>query len=115
MAANFRLNALLWRWILAEPVTYALAVSRPHFLAAGFRTNTPITSGGSDDSLEASTSAICFFVNLTISIFATVKSFPDAIRSARRAGDPTTHLADDPRRHRAEGLVSLSSLTGQTA
>ncbi len=115
MAVNFRLNALLWRWMSAEPVTYALAVSRPHFLAAALRTNTPITSGGGNDSLEASHSAICFFVNSTISISATVKSVPDAIRSARRAGDPTTHLAEHPRRHRAEGLVSLSSLTGQHA
>lgn len=39
-----------------------------------FRTNTPITSGGGNDNWKPVTSAICFFVNLTISISATVKS-----------------------------------------
>ncbi len=54
MAANFRLNALPGAGYLAEPVTYALAVSRPHFLAAALSHQHPITSGGGNDSPEAS-------------------------------------------------------------
>ncbi len=72
--ANFRLNALLWRWMSGRACYIALAVSRPHFLAAALSHQHSFTSGGSDDSLEASHISDLFLVNLTISISATVKS-----------------------------------------
>ena len=61
------------------------------------------------------TSAICFFVNLTISILRDSEvSFLTPSGQRAELAIPQLTWLNDPRRHLgAEGLVSLSSLTGQ--
>ncbi|EEU4134735.1 AsmA2 domain-containing protein [Escherichia coli] len=79
-----------------------------------FRTNTPITSGGSDDSLEASHISDLFLRQFDhFDLRDSEVSF--LMPSGQRAelAIPQLTWLNDPRRHRAEGLVSLSSLTGQ--
>ena len=78
-----------------------------------FRTNTPITSGGSDDSLEASHISDLFLRQFDhFDLRDSEVSF--LTPSGQRAElIPQLTWLNDPRRHRAEGLVSLSSLTGQ--
>lgn len=79
-----------------------------------FRTNTPITSGGSDDSLEASHISDLFLRQFDhFDLRDSEVSFltPSGLRA--ELAIPQLTWLNDPRRHRAEGLVSLSSLTGQ--
>ncbi len=54
MAANFRLNALLWRWMSGRACYICAGSFATTFWQLRFRTNTPITSGGGNDSPEAS-------------------------------------------------------------
>ncbi|MEH5820860.1 AsmA2 domain-containing protein YhdP [Escherichia coli] len=79
-----------------------------------FRTNTPITSGGGNDSLEASHISDLFLRQFDhFDLRDSEVSF--LMPSGQRAelAIPQLTWLNDPRRHRAEGLVSLSSLTGQ--
>ncbi|HAI6408282.1 TPA: AsmA2 domain-containing protein [Escherichia coli] len=79
-----------------------------------FRTNTPITSGGGNDSLEAS-----HISDLFLRQFDHFDLRDSEVRFLTPSGQraelaiPQLTWLNDPRRHRAEGLVSLSSLTGQ--
>ncbi|MFO6425985.1 hypothetical protein ACLBOM_05970 [Escherichia coli] len=114
MAANFRLNALLCAGCLAELVTYALAVSRPHFLAAALSHQHSITSGGGNDSLEASHISDLFLRQFDhFDLRAAKSAFLTPSGQRAELAIPQLTWLNDPRRHRAEGLVSLSSLTGQ--
>ncbi|HBD7942099.1 TPA: AsmA2 domain-containing protein YhdP [Escherichia coli] len=79
-----------------------------------FRTNTPITSGGSDDSLEASHISDLFLRQFDhFDLRDSEVSFLTPSGQRAELSIPQLTWLNDPRRHRAEGLVSLSSLTGQ--
>ena len=79
-----------------------------------FRTNTPITSGGSDDSLEASHISDLFLRQFDhFDLRDSEVSFLTPSGQRAELAIPQLTWLNDPRRHRAEGLVSLSSLTGQ--
>ncbi|EKS5494151.1 AsmA2 domain-containing protein YhdP [Escherichia coli] len=79
-----------------------------------FRTNTPITSGGSDDSLEASHISDLFLRQFDhFDLHDSEVSFLTPSGQRAELAIPQLTWLNDPRRHRAEGLVSLSSLTGQ--
>ncbi|EOQ5009658.1 AsmA2 domain-containing protein YhdP [Escherichia coli] len=79
-----------------------------------FRTNTPITSGGSDDSLEASHISDLFLRQFDhFDLRDSEVSFLTPFGQRAELAIPQLTWLNDPRRHRAEGLVSLSSLTGQ--
>ncbi|EFJ0683478.1 AsmA2 domain-containing protein [Escherichia coli] len=79
-----------------------------------FRTNTPITSGGSDDSLEASHISDLFLRQFDhFDLRDSEVSFLTPSGQRAELAIPQLTRLNDPRRHRAEGLVSLSSLTGQ--
>ncbi|EFC0821545.1 AsmA2 domain-containing protein [Escherichia coli] len=79
-----------------------------------FRTNTPITSGGSDDSLEASHISDLFLRQFDhFELRDSEVSFLTPSGQRAELAIPQLTWLNDPRRHRAEGLVSLSSLTGQ--
>ncbi|EPS0136488.1 AsmA2 domain-containing protein YhdP [Escherichia coli] len=78
-----------------------------------FRTNTPITSGGSDDSLEASHISDLFLRQFDhFDLRDSEVSFLTPSGQRAELAIPQLTWLNDPRRHRAEGLVSLSSLTG---
>ncbi|HAN2470495.1 TPA: AsmA2 domain-containing protein [Escherichia coli] len=79
-----------------------------------FRTNTPITSGGSDDSLEASHISDLFLRQFDhFDLRDSEVSFLTPSGQRAELAIPQLTWLNDPRRHRAEGLVSLSSLTRQ--
>ena len=79
-----------------------------------FRTNTPITSGGGNDSLEASHISDLFLRQLDhFDLRDSEVSFLTPSGQRAELAIPQLTWLNDPRRHRAEGLVSLSSLTGQ--
>ena len=79
-----------------------------------FRTNTPITSGGSNDSLEASHISDLFLRQFDhFDLRDSEVSFLTPSGQRAELAIPQLTWLNDPRRHRAEGLVSLSSLTGQ--
>ncbi|EIP8245681.1 TPA: AsmA2 domain-containing protein YhdP [Escherichia coli] len=79
-----------------------------------FRTNTPITSGGSDDSLESSHISDLFLRQFDhFDLRDSEVSFLTPSGQRAELAIPQLTWLNDPRRHRAEGLVSLSSLTGQ--
>ncbi|EGE2516552.1 DUF3971 domain-containing protein [Shigella dysenteriae] len=79
-----------------------------------FRTNTPVTSGGSDDSLEASHISDLFLRQFDhFDLRDSEVSFLTPSGQRAELAIPQLTWLNDPRRHRAEGLVSLSSLTGQ--
>ncbi|EES5739197.1 AsmA2 domain-containing protein [Escherichia coli] len=79
-----------------------------------FRTNTPITSGGSDDSLEASHISDLFLRQFDhFDLRDSEVSFLTPSGQRAELAIPQLTWLNDPRRHRAEGLVRLSSLTGQ--
>ncbi|HBI7946768.1 TPA: AsmA2 domain-containing protein YhdP [Escherichia coli] len=79
-----------------------------------FRTNTPITSGGSDDSLDASHISDLFLRQFDhFDLRDSEVSFLTPSGQRAELAIPQLTWLNDPRRHRAEGLVSLSSLTGQ--
>ncbi|HAN6097824.1 TPA: AsmA2 domain-containing protein [Escherichia coli] len=79
-----------------------------------FRTNTPISSGGSDDSLEASHISDLFLRQFDhFDLRDSEVSFLTPSGQRVELAIPQLTWLNDPRRHRAEGLVSLSSLTGQ--
>lgn len=79
-----------------------------------FRTNTPITSGGSDDSLEASHISDLFLRQFDhFDLRDSEVSFLTPSGQRAELAIPQLTWLNVPRRHRAEGLVSLSSLTGQ--
>ena len=79
-----------------------------------FRTNTPITSGGSDDSLEASHISDLFLRQFDhFDLRDSEVSFLTPSGQRAELAIPQLTWLNDPRRHRAEGQVSLSSLTGQ--
>lgn len=79
-----------------------------------FRTNTPITSGGGNDSLEASHISDLFLRQFDhFDLRDSEISFLTPSGQRAELAIPQLTWLNDPRRHRAEGLVSLSSLTGQ--
>lgn len=79
-----------------------------------FRTNTPITSGGGNDSLEASHISDLFLRQFDhFDLRDSEVSFLTSSSQRAELAIPQLTWLNDPRRHRAEGLVSLSSLTGQ--
>ncbi|WP_420899820.1 AsmA2 domain-containing protein YhdP [Escherichia coli] len=79
-----------------------------------FRTNTPITSGGGDDSLEASHISDLFLRQFDhFDLRDSEVSFLTPSGQRAELAIPQLTWLNDPRRHRAEGQVSLSSLTGQ--
>ena len=79
-----------------------------------FRTNTSITSGGSDDSLEASHISDLLLRQFDhFDLRDSEVSFLTPSGQRAELAIPQLTWLNDPRRHRAEGLVSLSSLTGQ--
>ncbi|WP_096932896.1 AsmA2 domain-containing protein YhdP [Escherichia coli] len=79
-----------------------------------FRTNTPITSGGGNDSLEASHISDLFLRQFDhFDLRDSEVSFLTPSGQRAELAIPQLTWLNDPRRHRAEGLVSLSSLTGQ--
>jgi len=79
-----------------------------------FRTNTPITSGGGNDSLEASHISDLFLRQFDhFDLRDSEVSFLTLSGQRAELAIPQLTWLNDPRRHRAEGLVSLSSLTGQ--
>ncbi|EFC0649412.1 AsmA2 domain-containing protein [Escherichia coli] len=79
-----------------------------------FRTNTPITSGGSNDSLEASHISDLFLRQFDhFDLRDSEISFLTPSGQRAELAIPQLTWLNDPRRHRAEGQVSLSSLTGQ--
>ncbi|HHU3639684.1 TPA: AsmA2 domain-containing protein YhdP [Escherichia coli] len=78
------------------------------------RTNTPITSGGGNDSLEASHISDLFLRQFDhFDLRDSEVSFLTPSGQRAELAIPQLTWLNDPRRHRAEGLVSLSSLTGQ--
>ena len=78
-----------------------------------FRTNTPITGGG-NDSLEASHISDLFLRQFDhFDLRDSEVSFLTPSGQRAELAIPQLTWLNDPRRHRAEGLVSLSSLTGQ--
>lgn len=79
-----------------------------------FRTNTPITSGGGNDSLEASHISDLFLRQFDhFDLRDSEVSFLTPSGQRAELAIPQLTWLNDSRRHRAEGLVSLSSLTGQ--
>ncbi|HAJ3525884.1 TPA: AsmA2 domain-containing protein [Escherichia coli] len=79
-----------------------------------FRTNTPITSGGGNDSQEASHISDLFLRQFDhFDLRDSEVSFLTLSGQRAELAIPQLTWLNDPRRHRAEGLVSLSSLTGQ--
>ncbi|EKM8911605.1 AsmA2 domain-containing protein YhdP [Escherichia coli] len=79
-----------------------------------FRTNTPITSGGGNDSLEASHISDLFLRQFDhFDLRDSEVSFLTPSGQRAELAIPQLTWLNDPRRHRAEGQVSLSSLTGQ--
>ncbi|HDI6260145.1 TPA: AsmA2 domain-containing protein YhdP [Escherichia coli] len=79
-----------------------------------FRTNTPITSGSGNDSLEASHISDLFLRQFDhFDLRDSEVSFLTPSGQRAELAIPQLTWLNDPRRHRAEGLVSLSSLTGQ--
>ncbi|ENC9359276.1 TPA: AsmA2 domain-containing protein YhdP [Escherichia coli] len=79
-----------------------------------FRTNTSITSGGDNDSLEASHISDLFLRQFDhFDLRDSEVSFLTPSGQRAELAIPQLTWLNDPRRHRAEGLVSLSSLTGQ--
>nr|WP_215198255.1 AsmA2 domain-containing protein YhdP [Escherichia coli] len=79
-----------------------------------FRTNTPITSGGGNDRLEASHISDLFLRQFDhFDLRDSEVSFLTPSGQRAELAIPQLTWLNDPRRHRAEGLVSLSSLTGQ--
>ncbi|MBY7190925.1 AsmA2 domain-containing protein YhdP [Escherichia ruysiae] len=79
-----------------------------------FRTNIPITSGGSNDSLEASHISDLFLRQFDhFDLRDSEISFLTPSGQRAELAIPQLTWLNDPRRHRAEGQVSLSSLTGQ--
>lgn len=79
-----------------------------------FRTNTPITSGGGNDSLEASHISDLFLRQFDhFDLRDSEVSFLTPSGQRAELAIPQLTWLNDPCRHRAEGLVSLSSLTGQ--
>ncbi|EFA4796884.1 AsmA2 domain-containing protein YhdP [Escherichia coli] len=79
-----------------------------------FRTNTLITSGGGNDSLEASHISDLFLRQFDhFDLRDSEVSFLTPSGQRAELAIPQLTWLNDPRRHRAEGLVSLSSLTGQ--
>ncbi|EGI8863868.1 AsmA2 domain-containing protein [Escherichia coli] len=79
-----------------------------------FRTNTPITSGGGNDSQEASHISDLFLRQFDhFDLRDSEVSFLTPSGQRAELAIPQLTWLNDPRRHRAEGLVSLSSLTGQ--
>ncbi|EMV5069182.1 AsmA2 domain-containing protein YhdP [Escherichia coli] len=79
-----------------------------------FRTNTPITSGGGNDSLEASHISDLFLRQFDhFDLRDSEVSFLTPSGQRAELAIPQLTWLNAPRRHRAEGLVSLSSLTGQ--
>ena len=97
-------SLLHMRWQFRDPTLWQLR----------FRTNTPITSGGSDDSLEASHISDLFLRQFDhFDLRDSEVSFLTPSGQRAELAIPQLTWLNDPRRHRAEGLVSLSSLTGQ--
>lgn len=79
-----------------------------------FRTNTPITSSGGNDSLEASRISDLFLHQFDhFDLRDSEVSFLTPSGQRAELAIPQLTWLNDPRRHRAEGQVSLSSLTGQ--
>ena len=79
-----------------------------------FRTNTSITSGGGNDSLEASHISDLFLRQFDhFDLRDSEVSFLTPSGQRAELAIPQLTWLNDPRRHRAVGLVSLSSLTGQ--
>lgn len=79
-----------------------------------FRTNTSITSGDGNDSLEASHISDLFLRQFDhFDLRDSEVSFLTPSGQRAELAIPQLTWLNDPRRHRAEGLVSLSSLTGQ--
>ncbi|RZM88334.1 MULTISPECIES: AsmA2 domain-containing protein YhdP [unclassified Escherichia] len=79
-----------------------------------FRTNTPITSSGGNDSLEASHISDLFLHQFDhFDLRDSEVSFLTPSGQRAELAIPQLTWLNDPRRHRAEGQVSLSSLTGQ--
>lgn len=79
-----------------------------------FRTNTSITSGGGNDSLGASHISDLFLRQFDhFDLRDSEVSFLTPSGQRAELAIPQLTWLNDPRRHRAEGLVSLSSLTGQ--
>ena len=79
-----------------------------------FRTNTSITSGGGNDSLEASHISDLFLRQFDhFDLRDSEVSFLTPSGQRAELAIPQLTWLNSPRRHRAEGLVSLSSLTGQ--
>ncbi|HDS7338717.1 TPA: AsmA2 domain-containing protein YhdP [Escherichia coli] len=79
-----------------------------------FRTNTSITSGGGNDSQEASHISDLFLRQFDhFDLRDSEVSFLTPSGQRAELAIPQLTWLNDPRRHRAEGLVSLSSLTGQ--
>ncbi|EJE3888179.1 AsmA2 domain-containing protein YhdP [Escherichia coli] len=79
-----------------------------------FRTNTPITSSGGNDSLEASHISDLFLRQFDhFDLRDSEVSFLTPSGQRAELAIPQLTWLNDPRRHRAEGQVSLSSLTGQ--
>ncbi|WNU92976.1 AsmA2 domain-containing protein YhdP [Escherichia coli] len=76
--------------------------------------NTSITSGGGNDSLEASHISDLFLRQFDhFDLRDSEVSFLTPSGQRAELAIPQLTWLNDPRRHRAEGLVSLSSLTGQ--
>lgn len=79
-----------------------------------FRTNTPITSGGGNDGLEASHISDLFLRQFDhFDLRDSEVSFLTPSGQRAELAIPQLTWLNNPRRHRAEGQVSLSSLTGQ--
>ncbi|HAI8717103.1 AsmA2 domain-containing protein YhdP [Escherichia marmotae] len=79
-----------------------------------FRTNTPISSDSGNDSLEASHISDLFLRQFDhFDLRDSEVSFLTPSGQRAELAIPQLTWLNDPRRHRAEGQVSLSSLTGQ--
>ncbi|EIY0362820.1 AsmA2 domain-containing protein [Escherichia coli] len=78
-----------------------------------FRTNTPITSGGGNDSLEASHISDLFLRQFDhFDLRDSEVSFLTPSGQRAELAIPQLTWLNDPRRHRAEGLVSLTGQHG---
>lgn len=79
-----------------------------------FRTNTPISSGSGNDSLETSHISDLFLRQFDhFDLRDSEVSFLTPSGQRAELAIPQLTWLNNPRRHRAEGQVSLSSLTGQ--
>lgn len=79
-----------------------------------FRTNTPISSSGGNDSLEAGHISNLFLHQFDhFDLRDSEVSFLTPSGQRAELAIPQLTWLNNPRRHRAEGQVSLSSLTGQ--